>query len=341
MAHDVFISYSAKDKTIADGVCATLENNGIRCWIAPRDILPGTEYAEALVEAIQSSRLLVLVFSSRSNDSVQVRQEVERAVSHGLPILPFRIEDVPPSRAMELFISARHWLDALTPPLESHLLELARTTKLLLSRPSDPTKPPPHVVAAPSASVPAAPGTTPGQQVQLSAEVLVPPPDAAPGRSPSPGLHQTADRLGAAQFQPQPPQPQLRYPPRSPFVIPPRPRKDEYAITALVLGLASFIPFVGVVAIVLAIRAKNRIKQSRGAVAGDGLAMAGLILGIVGCAFYLLALVGMIIGDTPKSHSDATLPDNNSQVSRQPPAVSLDSTVPDGLSGVHIAPRWT
>ena len=43
MAHDVFISYSAKDKTTADGVCATLEAKGIRCWIAPRDILPGMD----------------------------------------------------------------------------------------------------------------------------------------------------------------------------------------------------------------------------------------------------------------------------------------------------------
>jgi hypothetical protein len=36
MAHDVFISYSTKDKPIADAVCGTLERNGVRCWIAPR-----------------------------------------------------------------------------------------------------------------------------------------------------------------------------------------------------------------------------------------------------------------------------------------------------------------
>lgn len=134
MPHDVFISYSSKDKITADAVCATLEANGIRCWIAPRDVLPGMEYAEALVEALHDSRLLVLVFSAGANASVQVRQEVERAVSSGLTILPFRIEDVPPNRAMEFFISGRHWLDALTPPLEAHLQELSRTVKLLLAR---------------------------------------------------------------------------------------------------------------------------------------------------------------------------------------------------------------
>jgi hypothetical protein len=150
MAHDVFISYSSKDKVTADAVCATLENNGIRCWIAPRDILPSMEYAEALVEAIQSSRLVVLVFSSGANDSPQVRGEVERAVSRGLPILPFRIENVPPNRAMEFFISGRHWLDALTPPLEAHLQELAKTTKLLLSRPAPVPVPLPVPVPVPS-----------------------------------------------------------------------------------------------------------------------------------------------------------------------------------------------
>jgi hypothetical protein len=31
MVHDVFISYSTKDKATADGVCATLEAKAIRC----------------------------------------------------------------------------------------------------------------------------------------------------------------------------------------------------------------------------------------------------------------------------------------------------------------------
>jgi hypothetical protein len=181
MAHDVFISYSANDKVTADAVCATLEANGIRCWIAPRDILPGMEYAEALVDAIRSSRLLVLVFSSGANDSVQVRQEVERAVSLGLPVLPFRIENIPPSHAMELFISGRHWLDALTPPLESHLLELAKTTKLLLLRPVD--EPKLHgvvAVPAPLAAEPPARTTIGSGRPELEVQATARPPVTLP-----------------------------------------------------------------------------------------------------------------------------------------------------------------
>jgi hypothetical protein len=137
VAHDVFISYSSHDKLTADAACAALESRGIRCWIAPRDVFPGEEYAASLVRALHECRVMVLVFSSGANRSPQVLREVERAVSRGVPILPLRIEDVPPSEAMEYYISSRHWLDALTAPLEQHLIRLAETVKILLSRAED------------------------------------------------------------------------------------------------------------------------------------------------------------------------------------------------------------
>ena len=83
MAHDVFISYSSQDKVIADSVCATLESRKIRCWIAPRDVAPGQSWAAALVNAISSSRVFVLVFSEGSNKSMQVIREVGEAVEMG------------------------------------------------------------------------------------------------------------------------------------------------------------------------------------------------------------------------------------------------------------------
>ncbi|HTV30428.1 MAG TPA: TIR domain-containing protein [Xanthobacteraceae bacterium] len=132
MPFDVFISYSVEDKLTAQAVCATLESNGVRCWIAPRDITPGSEYGDAIVEAINHSRALVLVFSSNANQSPQIRREVERAVSKGLPIVPLRIEDIAPTQSLEYFIGAVHWLDALTPPLEHHLQRLAEAVKALL-----------------------------------------------------------------------------------------------------------------------------------------------------------------------------------------------------------------
>lgn len=143
MPHDVFVSHASEDKPTADAVCATLENNGIRCWIAPRDILPGVDWGGAIVDAINTSRLMVLVYSAKANDSPQIKREVERAVNRGLTIIPFRIEDVPMSRTLEFFISMPHWLDALTPPLQLHLDRLAETARLNLERSGATLAPPP------------------------------------------------------------------------------------------------------------------------------------------------------------------------------------------------------
>ncbi len=158
MAHDVFISHSAKDKVTGDAVCAMLESNGVRCWIAPRDVVPGEEWGKSIIQAINGSRVMVLVFSSHANDSVQIRKEVERAVNKSVIIVPFRIEDVAPGESLEYFIGNVHWLDALTPPLETHLRNLANTIKVLLGRtaPHDAQDPLPSGIVPPTKAQPPA-----------------------------------------------------------------------------------------------------------------------------------------------------------------------------------------
>jgi TIR domain len=129
MAFDAFISHSSKDKQAADATCAALEQAGIRCWIAPRDVRAGHEYAEEIIRAIDSCRVMVLIFSSRANDSNQVRREIERAVSKAITIVTLRIEDVMPTKSMELYLNSIHWLDAITPPLTRHLQRLVEQVK--------------------------------------------------------------------------------------------------------------------------------------------------------------------------------------------------------------------
>ncbi|MDP3564640.1 MAG: toll/interleukin-1 receptor domain-containing protein, partial [Methanoregula sp.] len=114
--HDVFISYAQEDKVIADAVCARLESHHIRCWIAPRDVTYAKDFPEAIIEGIDGSRILVLIFSSHANKSPHVIRELTNAVNKGRIIAPFRIEDVIPSKSMEYLISVPHWLDAITPP---------------------------------------------------------------------------------------------------------------------------------------------------------------------------------------------------------------------------------
>ena len=60
------------------------------------------------------------------------RNEVERAVHHGIPIAPIRIQDALPAEELEYFLSSSHWMDALTPPFERHLQQLAAKTRALL-----------------------------------------------------------------------------------------------------------------------------------------------------------------------------------------------------------------
>jgi hypothetical protein len=135
MAEQIFISYSAADRPVAEAVCAKLENAAVRCWMAPRDIVPGVQWGEAIIDAINASELLVLVFSAHANASRQVIREVERAVNRGIEVIPLRIEEVAPSRSLEFYISSAHWLDAFAPPLERHLDRLLDAVQRLLAKP--------------------------------------------------------------------------------------------------------------------------------------------------------------------------------------------------------------
>jgi hypothetical protein len=75
---------------------------------------------------------MVLIFSAHANASPQIRNEIARAVGHGVPVLPVRIEDILPTKSLAYFMTAVHWLDALSPPLEQHLQRLADSIKALL-----------------------------------------------------------------------------------------------------------------------------------------------------------------------------------------------------------------
>jgi hypothetical protein len=133
MAHDVFVSFSSKDKPVADAVVAGLENRGIRCWVAPRDITPGISWGDAIINAIEGSRFMVIILSENSNRSKQVVREVERAVANNVIIIPFRIDNMDPTGAMAYFLSTEHWLDAITPPLERHIEKLITTLQHFMS----------------------------------------------------------------------------------------------------------------------------------------------------------------------------------------------------------------
>ena len=132
MSNQVFISYSSNDLQTADKVCVLLEAEGIGCWIAPRDVLPGTIYAEEIIKAIENTEALVLICSRFTADSVHVRSEVEHAFSQKKVIFPVRMEDVGLGKALEYFLGSSHWLAAWDSPLEECVKRLAESIKKVL-----------------------------------------------------------------------------------------------------------------------------------------------------------------------------------------------------------------
>ena len=111
MTYDVFVSYSTQDKLFVDALVNRLENDGIRCWYAPRDIPPGMTWPKAITLAIKNSAIMLLVFSESANASQEVSKELTLASSHKCLVIPVRIENVMPNAELEYHLINRHWLD--------------------------------------------------------------------------------------------------------------------------------------------------------------------------------------------------------------------------------------
>lgn len=130
---DVFISYSTKNAEAAKAVCHVLEENGIRCWIAPRDIPPGKNYGDLIDNAIVSSKVFLLVYSSDSLDSQWCNGELNVAFSEGKTIVPYRIEPAPLKGAMRVILSQTHWIDSY-PDYKSRFSDLVQTIASMLNK---------------------------------------------------------------------------------------------------------------------------------------------------------------------------------------------------------------
>ena len=109
---DIFISYSKHDKDLVFSICNYLEKNGLTCWIAPRNIPPGSEYAAEIIKGIENCKLFLLMYSDTANQSRHVLREVGRAVHFNLPIIAYRITKAKPTKSMEYFLETIQWLDA-------------------------------------------------------------------------------------------------------------------------------------------------------------------------------------------------------------------------------------
>jgi non-specific serine/threonine protein kinase len=137
MPYDVFISYSSANSAEAQAICVALEAAGLTCWIAPRNIVSGEDWATSIINGINSCRIMLVIFSEHSNTSLQVGNEVERAIHKRLPVITVRLQDLALTPHLEYFLSSRHWFEAHVPPFEQHLSRLVPTVQQALTTNSE------------------------------------------------------------------------------------------------------------------------------------------------------------------------------------------------------------
>jgi hypothetical protein len=111
MSSQVFISHSSADAKVARAICTALENRGLPCWLASRDVRPGENFQEAIVNAIRSAKVMVLVFTDNANSSDEIKKELVLASQNKLTIIPARVEDVVPNAALAYEFATRQWID--------------------------------------------------------------------------------------------------------------------------------------------------------------------------------------------------------------------------------------
>ncbi|MBR3483127.1 MAG: TIR domain-containing protein [Lachnospiraceae bacterium] len=110
---DVFISHSSKDKEIAEKVLNFFEGRGLNCWIAPRDIVPGTEWAAAINAAITASKVFLIIYTVNSAESSQVSREISLAETKpGVFVVPYKTDDTPLVGSFEYYLVGSHFISA-------------------------------------------------------------------------------------------------------------------------------------------------------------------------------------------------------------------------------------
>jgi len=131
MLYDVFISYSSDDQKIVEGLSAYLEQHGVRCFVAYRDIPKGIVWAEKITEAIENSKIMVVVFSEHFNRSKHVDREIEMCIEDGKHILTFKIQNADFKGTKKYFLKNLNWIDAFPNPKE-YFGELLNSVQNLL-----------------------------------------------------------------------------------------------------------------------------------------------------------------------------------------------------------------
>lgn len=196
MNANIFISFASQDRKVAMTLCSALESRGFRCWISARDIQPGENFQSAIVRAIRQAKIMLLVFTSNSNNSEEMNKELALASQSKLIVVPLRIEDVTPNDAFAYEFATRQWIDFFA-DWEFAIQQLALRIGAALGEAADgapeasAAEPAAEHAFEPAPQAPEAAATPQAESVEAAepppapAPVLAAAPEPVPSRSPA------------------------------------------------------------------------------------------------------------------------------------------------------------
>jgi hypothetical protein len=133
----LFVCFSSKDASTAREIVSFLEAEGLKCWISFRDVAPGKNYQEAIVDALEKAAGIIFLFSKLSAESAEIKKELSIAASCNIPVFPIRLAAIIPSGALRYELATRQWID-IFPDREPALRRLADAIRQVLADASRP-----------------------------------------------------------------------------------------------------------------------------------------------------------------------------------------------------------
>ena len=124
----LFLSYNQFNATVAQEIKEELEHRGIFVWRAPEDVSIGEHYLPEEMDAIEQCDAFMILLSSTSQVSKEVRIEFEKAVELNRKILPIWIEDC---KQEEYYVKAlaKYQYRLMTKPDAAILNEITKVVK--------------------------------------------------------------------------------------------------------------------------------------------------------------------------------------------------------------------
>ncbi len=111
MAGEIFISYRRADQRWAKLLHEQLRAEGVEAWFDAQ-VGAGEDWRLATAQALEDSRIFVLLFSANAAASTDIAKELAAAVLEKKLIVPVRLENIAPKGAFLYELASRNWINA-------------------------------------------------------------------------------------------------------------------------------------------------------------------------------------------------------------------------------------